>query len=221
VLSLYRTIVRSTARIADSTARAETRRFVRHEFDRHRHVADLVCPCRLVVCIPPSWSLVTLLITRLGPCTLPAVGRQGRVGEDGAVYMRAVAQTAKKKKKTTRNKVKRDGPLDHGVIYVLHLLPPQPRVLSPDLALTLFVLRIRAADDVPVAVMSLSRLSSHDLHSPSVSLVQSTTRDAAGSPATTHLAMLAALSDRAAHLDSARLLERPREKRQRRCRCLC
>ncbi|KAK0648879.1 hypothetical protein B0T16DRAFT_122444 [Cercophora newfieldiana] len=41
VLSLYRTIIRSTRRIADPTTRAETRRFAREEFERHRGVTDL------------------------------------------------------------------------------------------------------------------------------------------------------------------------------------
>ncbi|KAK1762105.1 LYR motif-containing protein 2 [Phialemonium atrogriseum] len=39
-LSLYRTIVRSTRRINDPTTRAETLRFVRGEFERHRAVTD-------------------------------------------------------------------------------------------------------------------------------------------------------------------------------------
>lgn len=41
VLSLYRTIIRSTRRIADPNTRAETRRFAREEFERHRGVTDL------------------------------------------------------------------------------------------------------------------------------------------------------------------------------------
>ena len=42
-LSLYRTILRATRRIGDPTTRAETRRFARDEFERHRNVTDLVC----------------------------------------------------------------------------------------------------------------------------------------------------------------------------------
>ncbi|KAI5921063.1 hypothetical protein F4810DRAFT_680059 [Camillea tinctor] len=40
-LSLYRTILRGTRRINDSTTRAETRSFARTEFERHRGVTDL------------------------------------------------------------------------------------------------------------------------------------------------------------------------------------
>jgi len=40
-LALYRTILRSTRRIGDPAARAETRRFARDEFERHRAVADI------------------------------------------------------------------------------------------------------------------------------------------------------------------------------------
>lgn len=42
VLSLYRTIIRATRRIQDPTTRAETRKFARDEFERHRQVTDLV-----------------------------------------------------------------------------------------------------------------------------------------------------------------------------------
>ncbi|KAH8906366.1 complex 1 LYR protein [Coniochaeta sp. PMI_546] len=41
VLSLYRTIIRATRRIQDPTTRAETRKFARDEFERHRQVTDL------------------------------------------------------------------------------------------------------------------------------------------------------------------------------------
>ncbi|OAA60572.1 complex 1 lyr protein [Niveomyces insectorum RCEF 264] len=41
VLALYRTIVRATRRIPDPATRAETRRFAREEFERHRNVTDL------------------------------------------------------------------------------------------------------------------------------------------------------------------------------------
>ena len=41
-LALYRTIVRGTRQISDPTTRAETRRFAREEFERHRAVTDLV-----------------------------------------------------------------------------------------------------------------------------------------------------------------------------------
>ncbi|KIH87676.1 hypothetical protein SPBR_05392 [Sporothrix brasiliensis 5110] len=40
-LALYRTIVRGTRQISDPTTRAETRRFAREEFERHRGVTDL------------------------------------------------------------------------------------------------------------------------------------------------------------------------------------
>ncbi|KAI1383995.1 complex 1 protein-domain-containing protein [Hypoxylon trugodes] len=40
-LSLYRTILRSTNRISDSTTRDETRNFARAEFERHRDVTDI------------------------------------------------------------------------------------------------------------------------------------------------------------------------------------
>lgn len=40
-LSLYRDIIRGTNRISDPTTRAETRNFVRAEFERHRNVTDL------------------------------------------------------------------------------------------------------------------------------------------------------------------------------------
>jgi len=40
-LSLYRTILRGTARIGDVKSRAESRKFARDEFERHRDVTDL------------------------------------------------------------------------------------------------------------------------------------------------------------------------------------
>ncbi|KAF9876866.1 hypothetical protein CkaCkLH20_05712 [Colletotrichum karsti] len=42
-LSLYREIIRGTRRIADPTTRAESRRYARDEFERHRDVTDVVC----------------------------------------------------------------------------------------------------------------------------------------------------------------------------------
>ncbi|AEO60129.1 hypothetical protein MYCTH_2309010 [Thermothelomyces thermophilus ATCC 42464] len=41
VLSFYRAIIRSTRKIPDTKTRAETRKFVRDEFERHRDVKDL------------------------------------------------------------------------------------------------------------------------------------------------------------------------------------
>ncbi|KAI8280707.1 LYR motif-containing protein 2 [Colletotrichum sp. SAR11_240] len=43
-LSLYREILRGTQRIADPTTRAESRRYARDEFERHRDVTDIVRP---------------------------------------------------------------------------------------------------------------------------------------------------------------------------------
>ncbi|KAK2067820.1 hypothetical protein P8C59_001526 [Phyllachora maydis] len=40
-LSLYRHILRATRRIGDAKTRAETRRFARDEFERHRDVTDI------------------------------------------------------------------------------------------------------------------------------------------------------------------------------------
>ncbi|KAK3305416.1 complex 1 protein-domain-containing protein [Chaetomium strumarium] len=40
-LALYRSILRSTRQIADARTRAETRRFARDEFERHRGVTDI------------------------------------------------------------------------------------------------------------------------------------------------------------------------------------
>ncbi|KAK2023024.1 complex 1 protein [Colletotrichum zoysiae] len=40
-ISLYREIMRGTRRIADPNTRAESRRFAREEFERHRDVTDL------------------------------------------------------------------------------------------------------------------------------------------------------------------------------------
>ncbi|EFQ31829.1 complex 1 protein [Colletotrichum graminicola M1.001] len=40
-ISLYREIIRGTRRIADPNTRAESRRFAREEFERHRGVTDL------------------------------------------------------------------------------------------------------------------------------------------------------------------------------------
>ncbi|KAK1964797.1 complex 1 protein [Colletotrichum sublineola] len=40
-ISLYREIIRGTRRIADPNTRAESRRFAREEFERHRDVTDL------------------------------------------------------------------------------------------------------------------------------------------------------------------------------------
>ncbi|KAG6025353.1 hypothetical protein E4U40_002737 [Claviceps sp. LM458 group G5] len=42
VLSLYRTILRATRPIRDTQTKNETRRFVRDEFESHRHVTDIV-----------------------------------------------------------------------------------------------------------------------------------------------------------------------------------
>ena len=41
-LSLYRTILRGTKNISDPATKAETRKFARDEFERHRNVTDLV-----------------------------------------------------------------------------------------------------------------------------------------------------------------------------------
>ncbi|KAL3303597.1 complex 1 protein [Colletotrichum asianum] len=41
VLSLYREILRGTQRIADPNTRAESRRYARDEFERHRDVTDI------------------------------------------------------------------------------------------------------------------------------------------------------------------------------------
>ncbi|CCE29801.1 hypothetical protein E4U22_001999 [Claviceps purpurea] len=41
VLSLYRTILRATRPIRDTQTKSETRRFVRDEFESHRHVTDI------------------------------------------------------------------------------------------------------------------------------------------------------------------------------------
>ncbi|KAM5355447.1 hypothetical protein ACJ41O_002093 [Fusarium nematophilum] len=41
VLSLYRTILRGTKRIADPVTRAESRKYARDEFERHRNVTDV------------------------------------------------------------------------------------------------------------------------------------------------------------------------------------
>ena len=41
-MSLYRTILRGTKRIADPATRAESRKYARDEFDRHRGVSDAV-----------------------------------------------------------------------------------------------------------------------------------------------------------------------------------
>ncbi|TFB07285.1 hypothetical protein CCMA1212_000798 [Trichoderma ghanense] len=40
-LSLYRTILRGTRRISDPQTRAESRKYARDEFERHRHVQDI------------------------------------------------------------------------------------------------------------------------------------------------------------------------------------
>ncbi|KND91225.1 LYR motif-containing protein 2 [Tolypocladium ophioglossoides CBS 100239] len=41
VLSFYRTILRGTKRIGDARTKAETRKHVRDEFERHRNVKDI------------------------------------------------------------------------------------------------------------------------------------------------------------------------------------
>lgn len=43
VISFYRTILRGTKHIADAQTKAESRRYARDEFERHRNVTDLVC----------------------------------------------------------------------------------------------------------------------------------------------------------------------------------
>lgn len=44
VLSFYRTILRGTKHIGDARTKAETRKHVRDEFERHRNVKDIVRP---------------------------------------------------------------------------------------------------------------------------------------------------------------------------------
>ncbi|KAM5378060.1 hypothetical protein ACJZ2D_004671 [Fusarium nematophilum] len=51
VLSLYRTILRGTKRIADPVTRAESRKYARDEFERHRNVTD----------VPNSLAQITLI----------------------------------------------------------------------------------------------------------------------------------------------------------------
>jgi hypothetical protein len=41
-LALYRTILRHTGRIADPQTKAESRKYARDEFERHRNVTDIV-----------------------------------------------------------------------------------------------------------------------------------------------------------------------------------
>ncbi|KAI9899210.1 hypothetical protein N3K66_005671 [Trichothecium roseum] len=41
VLSFYREVFRGTGRIRDPKTKAESRRHVRDEFERHRHVTDV------------------------------------------------------------------------------------------------------------------------------------------------------------------------------------
>ncbi|KAF7562967.1 hypothetical protein G7046_g1132 [Stylonectria norvegica] len=41
-LALYRTVLRGTKRIVDPTTRAESRKYARDEFERHRNVKDSV-----------------------------------------------------------------------------------------------------------------------------------------------------------------------------------
>lgn len=52
---MYRTIVRTTRRINHPKTRTETRLFARQEFERHRHVQDIVS-LPLVANQPPSAS---------------------------------------------------------------------------------------------------------------------------------------------------------------------
>ncbi|KAH7320166.1 hypothetical protein B0I35DRAFT_478438 [Stachybotrys elegans] len=44
VLAFYRTIVRGTRRIPDAKTRAESRKYARDEFERHRGVKDAPAP---------------------------------------------------------------------------------------------------------------------------------------------------------------------------------
>ncbi|KEY65123.1 hypothetical protein S7711_04213 [Stachybotrys chartarum IBT 7711] len=41
VISFYRTVMRGINRIGDAQTRAESRRYARDEFERHRHVKDV------------------------------------------------------------------------------------------------------------------------------------------------------------------------------------
>ncbi|KAF7542991.1 hypothetical protein G7Z17_g11107 [Cylindrodendrum hubeiense] len=54
VLSLYRTILRGTKRIADPTTKAESRKHARDEFERHRGVTDSVRPSAQQLERPPK-----------------------------------------------------------------------------------------------------------------------------------------------------------------------
>ncbi|RCI12545.1 hypothetical protein L249_0292 [Ophiocordyceps polyrhachis-furcata BCC 54312] len=50
VLSLYRTMIRGTARITNAQTKAETRKLLRDEFERHRHLHDL-CSHRFLMAL--------------------------------------------------------------------------------------------------------------------------------------------------------------------------
>jgi hypothetical protein len=65
VLSFYRHIIRSTRRISDPKTRAETRKFARDEFERHRGVTDLGHIRYLLSTGKTEWDSMERYIDRL------------------------------------------------------------------------------------------------------------------------------------------------------------
>lgn len=90
-MSLYRTIMRGIGHVADPTTRVESHRHVRAEFERHRHVTDIVRPL-LSMSWPASWAALTLTVSH----PLSLVHRPDRMGEHGEVYSGYVAVQQKK-----------------------------------------------------------------------------------------------------------------------------
>ncbi|RDA88806.1 hypothetical protein CP532_5428 [Ophiocordyceps camponoti-leonardi (nom. inval.)] len=62
VLSLYRTMIRSTSRIPDAQTKAETRKLVRDEFERHRHLSDLVTLCTFIPLTCPITIIAIVVV---------------------------------------------------------------------------------------------------------------------------------------------------------------
>jgi hypothetical protein len=94
-LAFYRTILRGIKRIQDPTTKAESKKYARDEFERHRNVTDLVRSSFPL--IPFSITAFDLYISEnpgdpsantqaAVPYQIPIINRQDRVGDNGALY---------------------------------------------------------------------------------------------------------------------------------------
>lgn len=111
-LAFYRTILRGIKRIQDPTTKAESKKYARDEFERHRNVTDLV---------RSSFPLVPFSITAFNlyisgnpgdpsantqaavPYQIPIINRQDRVGDNGALYRPHVKEKKNLREENTQS----------------------------------------------------------------------------------------------------------------------